>query len=42
MKAAVFEGIERMVAHIPEPATTALFTLGLVGLAARLRRRQQN
>ncbi len=26
--------------NIPEPATTALFTLGLLGLAARLRRRR--
>ncbi len=33
------EDWEIMEAHIPEPATTALFTLGLLGLAARLRRR---
>ena len=26
--------------NVPEPATTALFTLGLLGLAARLRRRR--
>ncbi len=31
---------EIMEAHMPEPATLAMFTLGLAGLAAKLRRRK--